>query len=438
MLQTQEKTGLTALQLEKLCQAEQIERTLYLLFSLNHWAKARERLFYPDRQGLYSVKAAILRQAYTNGLIEARAYIDGIDGFGAELAFDIAAEIAAESLIWRLEEAVDPPALAKRDLSDQIACQFYTQMTGRETFAKHDIEALETEQAREYIIARLQELEQEARLTRQPIAREKLRDLYIAPSDLLCIRDSRYYDLGDWNSWNQLEHNDLRKLDPEGLSLISFHYTGSAAHYVFHTPFRLAETFLATDRLHELRSTPKASRESGEYYGRTITEAESLQYPIANILRELSVDIPAICPRLLEDKEDYTHIREMRSLAWNGEIDFDEDEDELDETFWQEISKPVPENRAQPAKVRFELDTCPICATLLSIPPGLARVEHWQQEHPGQDLTFSQASWVLNLSIKKEQFCQEHPPDYRAPHQQGCGTRYWKIETLGSKLAKNS
>jgi len=45
-------------------QPERIERTLRLLFFLNHWAKARERLLYTDRQGLYRVKAALVRQTF--------------------------------------------------------------------------------------------------------------------------------------------------------------------------------------------------------------------------------------------------------------------------------------------------------------------------------------------------------------------------------------
>ena len=52
-------TGLTPSQLEQLCQPEQLERTLYLFFNMNHWAKAREQLFFVDRQGLYAVKAAL-------------------------------------------------------------------------------------------------------------------------------------------------------------------------------------------------------------------------------------------------------------------------------------------------------------------------------------------------------------------------------------------
>ena len=47
-----EGAGLTLSHLEELCQTERIERTLCLLFYLNHWAKAREQLFFADRQGL--------------------------------------------------------------------------------------------------------------------------------------------------------------------------------------------------------------------------------------------------------------------------------------------------------------------------------------------------------------------------------------------------
>src|SRR6266851_4960011 len=88
--------GLTSSQLEQLCQPEQLERTLHLLFHMNHWAKARERLFFADRQGLYQVKAAVLRQAWAVGTIEATAYIDGIQGFGKDITLDIAADLVAE------------------------------------------------------------------------------------------------------------------------------------------------------------------------------------------------------------------------------------------------------------------------------------------------------------------------------------------------------
>src|SRR5260370_16662060 len=102
MAKARNSTGLTSAQMEQLCQAEQLERTLHLLFNMNHWAKARERLFFPDRQGLYQVKAAILRQAHAVGAIEASAYIDGTEGFGKDITLDIAADLVPELLTDRL------------------------------------------------------------------------------------------------------------------------------------------------------------------------------------------------------------------------------------------------------------------------------------------------------------------------------------------------
>src|SRR5579885_3245445 len=92
MLQTLQETGFTISQLERLCQAEQIEGTMRLLFALNHWAKARDRLFFADRQCLYQVKAVIIDRAYTSGLLAAKAYVDGRERFGEELCFDLAAD----------------------------------------------------------------------------------------------------------------------------------------------------------------------------------------------------------------------------------------------------------------------------------------------------------------------------------------------------------
>ena len=217
MLQEQQEQAacLTASQLEQLCQPEQVERTMQLLFALNHWAKARERLFFADRQGLYRVKAALLSRAYATGSIEATAYIDGKDGFGAELAFDMAADIAAEGFLWRLEELAISSSSEEDALFDQIVRRLYTRLTGKESIQADEIEALETARVREYILERLQELESTARATRRPIPHQQLTDLCIAPSDLLYIQDRRYFNLGNWDSWDQLDESDLRKLDPE-------------------------------------------------------------------------------------------------------------------------------------------------------------------------------------------------------------------------------
>lgn len=435
MLQTQQTGDLTAWQLEKLCQPENIERTMHLLFALNHWAKAREHLFYADRQALYGIKTSLLRQAYASSLIEARGYIDGSGGFGSELAFDMAADIAAEGLVWRLEEMATEPDRAESDY-DGITHRLYTKITGRETLSAEEVEALDVAQVREYILGRLQTLEREARETRRPIPCDALMELCIAPSDLLYVEGRRYYDLGNWDSWNELDESDLRKLDPEGLSLVAFHYTSANAHYIFHLPLRLAETCVPEWIIAQLKGAPRTSRESGEYYGRAVSEAESLQLPIADILRELGVDIAATCPRQLEDKREYALVQAMRFAAWSEEEEFDDEDEDEDEHFWQDITVLARKHHPQPVRGKREPDECPLCPTPVSVPSGCARLEHWQARHPNQDLTFSQASWVLDQIEApgqisgKQQFCAAYPPDYRAPDPREQGTRYWRIETL--------
>lgn len=153
-------------------------------------------------------------------------------------------------------------------------------------------------------------------------------------------------------------------------------------------------------------------------------------------MRELGVDIAATCPRQLGDKQEYALVQAMRFAAWSEEEELDEDEDELDETFWQDIATLAHKQLAQPARGKREPDECPLCSQPLSIPSGSTRVEHWQAEHPGQDLTFSQAGWILDGAstpgqiTNKTQFCAAYPPDYRAPDPREQGTRYWRVETL--------
>ncbi len=314
MPQTALKTGLTAAQLAQLCQPARIEHTLELLFWLNHWAKARDFLFYADRQGLYAIKGAILRQAYLLGFLVACDYIDGSSGFGSELAFDCAADIAAESFLWRLEELVAPPLPRMADVDpgldpeNSVVRQLYTIITGQETLCAETVEALEIAPVRDYILRRLHELERIARATRQPVPASSLRELCIAPGDLFPIQ-GHSFDFISWESWDLLESSDLYKLDPEGLSLIAFCSIGSHGSHTFHLPLRLAETFVPTERIAYLKNTPRSSREAGDYYGSAITQDESLQHPIVDILRDLGVDVPSVCPRLLSDKREFARAR---------------------------------------------------------------------------------------------------------------------------------
>jgi len=439
MSQTSHPTGLTSSQLVQLCQPEQLERTLHLLFSMNHWAKARERLFFADRQGLYQVKAAVLRQAYALGAIESSAYTDGTAGFGQDISLDSAADIAAEVVIERLAGLSDPDPFMSdiHEKFNHMACQFYTCMTGKEVAAPSDVGALDMQQVREYIYTRLQELERQARATRQPIPCDELSALCVAPTDLLYIQDRRFYYLETWDSWDDLDASDLRKLDPEGLSLVAFRYTSPIAHYVFHLPFRVAETFLSAQQVHDLKNGPATSREFGEYYGRPISESESLQQPIEEILWELGVDITAICPRQLSNKQEYVLEQAIRSAQWDEDWSYGDEDEELDEDVWDDV--PAKKNQFQQLPVHREVECCPLCYTKVDT-PGIPRIDHWGQAHPGQDLTISLASWVLNRSTTKEQFCTDIPPDYRVPIEgsEGKGTRYWRLETLETRARERA
>ena len=403
---------------------------MHLLFFMNHWAKARERLFFADRQGLYQVKAAVLQQAYAT--IESSAYIDGIAGFGQDISLDSAADIAAEVVIERLAGLSDPDPFMSdiHEKFNAMACQFYTRMTGKEVAAPSDVGTLDMQQVREYIYTRLQELECQARATRRPIPCDELSALCVAPTDLLYIQDRRFYYLETWDSWDNLDASDLRKLDPEGLSLIAFRYTSPIARYVFHLPFRVAEEFLSAQQVHDLKNAPAASREFGEYYGRPITESESLHHPIVEILRELGVDIAAICPRQLKNK---ALEQAIRSAQWDEDWSYGDEDEELDEGVWDDV--PAKKKQFQQQPVHREPECCPQCYTRVDT-PGISRIDHWRQTHPGQDLTISQASWVLNRSTTKEQFCTDLPPDYRVPIEgsKGKGTRYWRLETLETRV----
>lgn len=317
--------GIIPSRLDWLCQPEQIERTLYLLFRLNHWAKAHEHLLYKDRQGLYEVKAILLQQIYKVGAISPGAYIDGLELFTRNYSFDIAVDIAAEIFIDRLRMSFDWNNKSIDEL-DLEARKLFARIMGYEAKTKADCEILDEEQAKNFISQALRKLVDQARSTRQPISSQELAALFISPTDLLEVHLSRNRH---FLNWDELEEGEARQLDPEGLSLIVFQYDSSTAHYVFHLPFRIAEKFLPEQLVRELQRRASTSREAGTFYGRAITEAESYKWPIADLLRELLVDVSAICPHGLVRKEQ--SLRSSR--AWPAP-DWDDDED--DDALWYE------------------------------------------------------------------------------------------------------
>ncbi len=419
--------GIPPSRLAWLCQPERIERTLHLLFSLNHWAKARERLLYADRQGLYQVKTAVVRQAFEAGLVNPVSYIDGSPGFAREFSLDLAVDIATEVFIDRLAMLIEDDEYlpADREESDSTALSLFARIMGRRATSRVDIEALDVEGTKAFLQEQLEALITQARSTRQPIPDSELVALCVEPIDLPDIRWSRNRPSP---RWSELDESEAVQLDPEGLSLIAFEYTGSTAHFIFHLPFRVAERFLLEQRMRDLKSRPGNSRECGEFFGRPITEQESQGHPLGEILRELGVDIAVVCPYRLTDKQEYVSRLASRYPYWDGDEEDDDDAEDWDDEDW-EVPARLEGHRH---KGERSPGPCPLCGGAVE-PDPLLRIEHWRQNHYDQDLTASQVAWLLGKSkadVKSPSAAIQ--PDYRGPSssQAGNRTRFWRLETL--------
>ena len=427
--------GLSPSRLEWLCQPAQIERTLRLLFYLNHWAKAREQLLYADRQGLYKVKATVVQQAVAAELIRPVAFIDGSAAFAGDYSFDLVADMATEVFLDRLamlfEEEEHLPAGA--DEIDSTVLGLFARIAGHELTSRADIETLDMEQVKAFLLECLEALVAQARSTRRPISGSDLAALCIEPIDLLNIHWSRNRPSP---RWNELDEGEAIQLDPEGLSLIAFEYDSTTAHYVFHLPFRVAERFLTEQSVRELRNRPSDSRECGVFFGRTITEAESQEHPAVEILHELGVDIAAVCPHELKDKREHVSQLASRFSYWedDGE-DGDEDEDWVDED-WA-LLPPRPRKHKHAGE--REPGTCPLCGRAVE-PDSTLRVDHWRHNHPDHDLMVSSAAWVLGRSkTELKSPTTAIPPDYRGPSsEQGKnGARFWRLENLEAAVRQS-
>ena len=424
--------GLPPSRLAWLCQPAQIERTLRLLFYLNHWAKAREQLLYADRQGLYQVKAALVQQAVAAELIRPVAFIDGSAVFAGDYSFDLAADMATEvfldGLAMLFEEEVHLSAHA--DDIDFTVPDLFARIAGHDLTTRADIETLCVEQVKVFLLESLEALVAQARSTRQPIAGSDLAALCIEPGDLLDIHWSRNRPSP---SWDELDESEAIQLDPEGLSLIAFEYDSTTAHYVFHLPFRMAERFLPEQLGRELRTRPSDSRECGEFFGRTITEAEGQEHPVEEILRELGVDFAAVCPHKLKDKREHVSQLASRFSYWEDDGEDDgEDEDWVDEDWALLPHRPKKRKRAG----EREPGTCPLCGRAVE-PDGALRVDHWRHNHPDQDLMVSAAAWMLGTSkAELKSPSSAIPPDYQGPSsEQGeNGARFWRLETVATAV----
>jgi hypothetical protein len=310
--------GIPPSRLAWLCQPERIERTLHLLFYLNHWAKARERLLYAERQGLYRVKAAVVQRAFAVGLVSPVSYIDGSSGFARGFSLDLAADIATEVFIDRLAMLIEEGEYLPADgeESDCAVLSLFARIMGRQATSGADIEALDVEGTKAFLREHLAALVAQARSTRQPIPERELAALCLEPGDLLDIHWIRNR-LSP--TWSELDESETVQLDPEGLSLIAFEYAAPTAHYIFHLPFRTAERFLPEPCVRDLKSRPGNSLECGELFGRTITEAESREHPVGEILRELGVDVAAVRRYRPTDKHEDVSQLARRYPYWGQE-----------------------------------------------------------------------------------------------------------------------
>lgn len=420
-----------------LCQPEQIEHTLHLLSYLNHWAKARERFLYVDRQGLYIVKAALLQQAYQLGTITPTGYIDGTEAFASDYSFEMAVDIASEVLSERLTLALSSSAKDEDEL-DQVAQKLFSRITETQMLEKIDVETFDDKQhqtiIKSYIAQCLQSLVEQARTSRQPIPAGELEALFIWPMDLLNIEGSRGRT---WLEWHELEAADARKLDPEGLSLIAFRHQSPHVEYVFHLPLRIAETFLPAALITTLREQPHSSRERCVYYGHAISEEERQKYPIERILHDLEVDIASVFPYGLIEKTEYIS-QTARPYFYNDDWD-DEDgweDEDLVELFFLPRRRSGKKRKSKFRQLAKDPLACPLCHQKVEL-AGLPRIKHWRQAHGEHDIIASHGSWILG---KSKDVLKTLSPDYRGPieHIGELGTRFWSLTTLEQSLKQDA
>lgn len=320
--------------LEWLCQPEQIEHTLRLIYYLIFWRKAQQHLLYEDRQGLWEAQAIVLRRATEMGVVQPVVYLDGTLRFPGELLLESVAENAASSVLIHLNGLHDPeiwpPTFFDGDfVYKRFIRPLYRRITGQDFKRVADVKnVLDKAQIREHIQSRLLQMVEQAKMTRRPLSMRRLAALCIAPVDLLPVRDNRICFLDCYDSWDELSPSDERKLDPEGYSEIAFQYSSASADFVFHLPFRWAEMFLPEQRLRDLQGKLGQSQERGIYQGQPISIEESQQHSAREILQDLGADICHLCPQGLEDKETHLGKPAVHDLLWPTRYDKHEDWDD--------------------------------------------------------------------------------------------------------------
>jgi hypothetical protein len=292
--------GILPTRLSWLCEPQRIEETLKYIFFLSIWARASDELFYDDRQELYTIKAAILKHAYLSGSLQPLSYVDCTSQFVQRFHCDLATSCAAEIFLDHLSLLVNDPPIEneQEDDSSKLTQELFRRITGQDVCDQSDIDRITLDDIQKSLLDLLNELITEADQSRQPINITALEHLFIQPTDLLDL---------SWpyiTFWSDLDEQQLRKLDPEGYSLITFQYKSSTADYLFYLPYRFAIDFLSTDSRSHLVQTTEKGREHACYHGRLLTLEERREHPPHEILRILALASPSQFPHKLARKKD--------------------------------------------------------------------------------------------------------------------------------------
>ncbi len=286
----------------------------------------------------------------------------------------------------------------------------------------------------DWLELRLSSLVESAIQARQPLDTSVLSALYIMPYEVIEVDSNLSYGCG----WEDLDESDLRKIDPEGLSLVTFSYSSPTAHFVFHLPYRIAEGFTSPEQLQQLCQTAVESREVGEYFGRSITEAESWEIPIDLLLKELGVDIDAVCPEGLVDKREYIQERErQRAERYRFYHSDDWDDEDWEDDIRDEQEEWYSDDEDNQEDQELNSISCPLCETCEST-VAAERLNHWLNQHSEHEaVTVGQANWILGVS--RDKVSGAIPFDLKGalcgrtrnmiPDVEG-HTRFWKVETL--------
>ncbi len=99
----------------------------------------------------------------------------------------------------------------------------------------------------------------------------------------------------------------------------------------------MAAEFVPQETLAQLQAGDEEQRrEAGEFFGREITEEESMAHPVEDLLAELDVAVGLVCPKGLIDKAEHVaQIERDKAQRWAWRRAMEGDDEDWDER-WDE------------------------------------------------------------------------------------------------------